>query len=462
MRQAGFPVLRQGWRLRACMHRLGVLLSAPMIRHFQSLYRAALILLVGVLFWSVYANAQIEATNSASTTNSPAGKKDAAVALADKLAHAEQNYLTFGLDRIEVLQTKEVFGQPLWKYIASLIFILLAFYGSKLLDYLVNRWLKMLTAKTETKLDDLLLELLHGPVKVVAFVVLLHIGLNIFDWPASAKVWLSRALIIVVAGSLTYVGVKLVDMLISLWRERPVSDKDKAFRQQLIPVASKSAKAFVVVMAVLLTASNLGVNITSVLASLSIGGLAIGLAAQDSLANLFGAVAVYLDRPFHIGDRVKIDSVDGTVETIGLRSTRIRNLDGYLVAIPNKTVGTAIITNISLRPSIKTEINLSLTYETPPARIERATEILREIYGNDPRTADLVVGFNKFGDSALNIVVVHFWKGPDYKTYLADLTRLNIKVKERFEAEGLAFAFPSQTVYHKTDAELLAKSISKS
>jgi len=159
---------------------------------------------------------------------------------------------------------------------------------------------------------------------------------------------------------------------------------------------------------------------------------------------------------------VKIDTVDGTVEAIGLRSTRIRNLDGYLVAIPNKTVGTAIITNISLRPSIKTEINLSLTYDTPPDRIMRATELLREIYGSDPRTDDLVVGFNKFGDSALNIVVFHFWKGQDYKAYLADLTRLNIKVKERFEAEGLAFAFPSQTVYHKTDAEPLARNVPKS
>lgn len=435
----------------------------PMIRHFQWFYRGALAGLAGLLFWSVYANAQIEATNADRATNAPAvGQSALAVTLVDRLANAEKNYLTFGLDRIEVLRTVDLLGQPLWKYGASLIYILLAFYGSQLLDHLVNRWLKKLTEKTETKLDDLLLQLLHGPVKVVAFVLFLHIGLNVFDWPPGAKVWLSRLLILVVAGSLTYVAVKLVDLLISLWRERTVNERDRAFRQQLIPVASKSAKAFVVVMAVLLTASNLGVNITSVLASLSIGGLALGLAAQDSLANFFGAVTVYLDRPFHLGDRVKIDFVDGTVEAIGLRSTRIRNLDGHLVAIPNKIVGTSIITNISLRQTIKTEINLSLTYETPPARVVRATEILREIYGGDPNTSDLVVGFNKFGDSALNLLVIHFWKGTDYKAYIADLQRLNLQVKERFDAEGLIFAFPSQTVYHKADAVLQLPPAAKS
>ena len=426
-----------------------------MIRRFQWLYRGALAGLAGLLFWSVYASAQIEATNSAGATNAPAAVTPASTgSLVDRLSRVEDHYLTFGLDRIEVLRTVSLIGQPLWKYGASLIYILLAFYGSKLLDHLVNRWLKRLTQTTETKLDDLLLELLHGPVKVVAFVVFLHIGLNVFAWPPGAKVWLSRLLILVVAGSLTYVGVKLVDLLIGLWRERPVNERDRAFRQQLIPVASKSAKAFIVVMAVLLTASNLGVNISSVLASLSIGGLALGLAAQDSLANFFGAVTVYLDRPFHLGDRVKIDSVDGTVEAIGLRSTRIRNLDGFLVAIPNKIVGTSIITNISLRQTIKTEINLSLTYDTEPARVVRATEILQEIYGGNPNTSDLVVGFNKFGDSALNLLVVHFWKGTDYKAYIADLQRMNLQVKERFDAEGLIFAFPSQTVYHKADAVL--------
>ncbi len=450
---AGFSGLV--WGGGKCFH------LRPMTWRFQWFYRGGLAVLVGMLFWSVWANAQIAATNVPAVTSGPPAARAASAALADRLASAEEHYLTFGLDRLPVLRTGEVLGQPLWKYGASLIYILLAFFGSKLLDRLVHRWLKRLTEKTETKFDDLLLELLHGPVKVVALVIFLHIGLNVFAWPPGAKVWLSRLLILAVAGSLTYVAVKLVDLLIGVWQERPVSERDKAFRQQLIPVARKTGKAFVLVLAVLLTASNLGVNITSVLASLSIGGLAVGLAGQDTLANLFGAVAVYLDRPFYLGDRVRIEAVDGTVEAIGLRSTRIRNLDGHLVAIPNKIVGTAVITNISLRPNIKTEINIGLTYDTPPERVLRATQILHEIFGGDPHTDDLIIGFNKFLDSSLNLLVIHYWKGTDYKAYMADLQRLNLRVKERFDAEGLNFAFPSQTVYHKADADLLLRPAAK-
>ena len=415
---------------------------------FQWIYRGGLAALAVVLFWSVWANAQAPTAEAPAVT-----RTNAASRLVAGIANLEGHYLTFGLDRVDVLREHQWLGQPLWKYGASLIYILLAFYGSKLLDHLVNRWLKQLAAKTETKFDDLLLDLLHGPVKVVAFVIFLHIGLNVFDWPPEAQIWLSRLLILIVASSLTYVAVKVVDLLIGLWLERRSSDQDKVLRQHLVPVLRKSGKAFVVLLAVLLTASNLGVNITSVLASLSIGGLALGLAAQDTLANLFGAVAVYLDRPFQLGDRIRIESVDGTVEVIGLRSTRVRSLDGYLVSIPNKTVGNAIITNVSQRPNIKTEINLGLTYEMTPDQIRRATELLREIFTRDSRTVDLVIGFNKFADSALNILVVHFWKGVDYKEYMAALQAFNLEIKARFDAEGLSFAFPSQTVYHRTDAD---------
>src|ERR1051325_12133922 len=107
--------------------------------------------------------------------------------------------------------------------------------------------------------------------------------------------------------------------------------------EQLFPVIRKSLKLFVLVVAVLVTLDNIGVNITAAIASLSIGGLAIGLAAQDTLANLFGAVAVFVDKPFRIGDTIKLSDVEGTVESIGMRSTRVRNPDGFLVTVPNKT-----------------------------------------------------------------------------------------------------------------------------
>ena len=212
-------------------------------------------------------------------------------------------------------------------------------------------------------------------------------------------------------------------------------------------------KAFILIVAVLVTSQNLGINITGVLASLSIGGLALGLAAQDTLANLFGAVAVYVDKPFQIGDTIKLEGgIEGTVETIGLRSTRVRNLDGHLVTIPNKTMGNATITNVARRPTIKTEINLGLTYDTTNAQLERALAILDELYRPHPMTHDVLITFNKFGDSALNIQVVHWWKSTDHRKYLKGMQELNLAVKKRFEEAGLNFAFPTQTLFLKSDA----------
>jgi MscS family membrane protein len=286
-------------------------------------------------------------------------------------------------------------------------------------------------------------------VKIIAFVIFLHIGLTVFQWPGPMQVFLSKGLIVVVACSLTYVALKLVDLIMGVWRERTAAGTDKAFDEQLFPIIRKSVKLFVLIVAVLVTAQNLQINITGAIASLSIGGLALGLAAQDTLANLFGAVAVYMDKPFRIGDRIKIEALEGTVETIGLRSTRVRNLEGHLVAIPNKTMGNAIITNVTRRPSIRADMNLGLTYDTPPEKVKRATQILEEIFRGHPQTADVIISFNKFADSALNIFISHIWSGTDQKAHFAALQELNLKVKERFDAEQIEFAFPTQTVYLK-------------
>ncbi len=356
------------------------------------------------------------------------------------------------MDQFEFLCEHKPLGEPLWKYLASLIYIVLAFYIAKLIDFLANVWLKRLTAKTETELDDLLLEMLHWPVKVIVFVIFLNIGLGIFDWPARAQLYLSRGLIIVVAASVTYVVLKFVDLLLGVWRKNIASPQDQVFAAQLFPFISKVAKTAIIIAAVLLTAENLQWEIKSLLAGLSVGGLALGLAAQDTVANLFGAVAIFLDKPFHIGDRIKILEVDGTVESIGLRSTRVRNLDGHHVTIPNKLMGNEVITNVTRRPTIKTEMNLGLTYDTPVEKVKRATTILEEIFRANPKTADLIISFNKFGDSALNILVIHIWNGTDAKAHFAAMQEWNLQIKRRFDAEKIELAFPTQTIYLKPEA----------
>jgi MscS family membrane protein len=408
---------------------------------FQIIYRLGLVLLLVAAFWSVWANA----AERSGTTNSVVGLGGV------KVNEIPAANFSFGLDGVQSLQ--EIYcGEPLWKYLASLIYILLAFCVAWLMDFIVGVWLHRLATRTKTNYDDLLLRLLRGPVKVVAFVILLNIGLGLFDWPPRAQLLLSRGLIVVVAFSVTYLVVNLVELLLRLSREKIVSAQDRIFAELLFPLLSKLAKVGVVIAAVILTADNLDIKITSLLAGLSVGGLALGLAAQDTVANLFGAVAIFLDKPFYLGDTIRVEGIEGSVESIGLRSTRLRNADGYFVMIPNKTMGNATITNITRRPSIRTEMNLALNYDTPVDKVKRATAILEEIYRRHPKTGDLLISFNKFGESALNIYIAHIWKGVDGNEQLLQMQQWNLEIKQRFEAEGIQFAFPTRSLLVKTEA----------
>jgi MscS family membrane protein len=364
----------------------------------------------------------------------------------------DRAWMTFGLDHIPWLRL-EVLGNPLWQHLAFGLYIVLAYYISKLLDYLIQVQFRKWAAKTKTRLDDLLVELLRGPVKIITFVVLLHLGLRMFAWPDWAAAFISSGLKLIVAGSLTYVAVKSVELLMGLWQQRVEASHEAMLDMHLFPIIRKTLKIIVLVVAVLVTSQNLGMNVTGLLASLSVGGLAVGLAAQDTLSNLFGAVAIFADKPFRVGDRIQLDTIDGTVEVIGLRSTRVRSQDGFLVTIPNKNMANANIVNISKRPNIKTVMNIGVTYDTPTAQIERAMQLIQDICRAHPKTADLLVSFNKFESSSLNILVVHWWNSTDYSEYLVGFQQLNLELKRRFDAEGINFAFPSQTVYLRQDSQ---------
>jgi MscS family membrane protein len=402
------------------------------------IYRLGLALLLIIAYWSVWANAQ---PFGAASPRAPGGEE----------ATNQLQALTFGLKNMPFLSEHTFLAQPLWKYLASLIYLVLAFFVAWLLDYIVNVWLRRIAARTQTHYDELLLKLVRGPVKVVAFVILLNIGLGMFDWPARAQLVLARALIVVVACSITYVVLKLVDLPLGLWRQRIVSSRDRVFGEQLFLLLSKVTKVAILIAAAALTADNLGIKITSLLAGLSVGGLALGLAAQDTVANLFGAVAIFLDKPFHLGDYIKVEGVDGTVESIGLRSTRIRNGNGHLVTIPNKTMGNAIIINITRRPSIHTEMNFRLACDSSVEKVRRATVILGEIFRASPKTSDLTISFNKITEAGLNIYVDHVWAGTDDKEHFAQMQEWNLQIKQRFEAETIELALPTQMVQLKAD-----------
>jgi len=197
----------------------------------------------------------------------------------------------------------------------------------------------------------------------------------------------------------------------------------------------------------------LGYSVSSLLAGLGIGGLAVALALQDTLSNFFGSIFIFVDRPFRVGDMVRIDDVEGTVEEIGFRSTRIRTWPATLVSIPNKTVAESVVDNWSKMPKRRVFQTVGVTYETSADQMERAVAAIRKILeddaGVDPEF--LVVRFEDFGASSLDIRVAYFTKATDYAGYLETRERVNLAIMRALEQLGLSIAFPTHTVYFEGD-----------
>jgi MscS family membrane protein len=413
-------------------------------------------LCTATLVWSLWS-----LSLAAETTNAPAVKDGDLAAKASALTRkvideqfvqSHQTELSFWINTIPGME-KPLFRIPRWQYLASLVYLVLAFYFSRTLDWLIQNRLKQWAAKTATEWDDILVKLADGPVKAISLVFLIHIGLELYDWPAWLEINLSRLSLIVGAVAMTFIALRVIDLAMAVWRKQPRQGGDVAFNDQFVLLVGKLLKAVLILITVLTLLGNLGVDITAILGSVSVLGLAFGLAAQDSVANLFGAVAVFVDKPFKVGDRIKVGTdVDGVVETMGLRATQVRNLDGFLITVPNKAVGNNTVVNVTARPFIRTILNYGLTYDTPASRVDAAAGILRSIFTSHPLTCECLVTFNRFDNSSLNLEVVHKCQTQDWAIYAAALHGLNLQVKERFDAEKLEFAFPTQTVFLKQDS----------
>ena len=245
--------------------------------------------------------------------------------------------------------------------------------------------------------------------------------------------------------------VTVVDFHLQKW----AAATDSSIDDLLAPLVGKTLRVFIVTIGSILIIQNLtGVKIGPLLASLGIGGIAVALAAKDSIANFFGTLTILFDKPFQVGERVIIDNYDGVVEDVGFRSTRIRTLTGHLVTIPNEKIVNSGLENIGKRPHIRWLTNITITYDTPPDRVEKTVSIIKEILDNHegmhpdfpPR-----VYFNGFNDWSLNIMVIAWYHPANYWDMQEWLQRTCLEILRKFNAEGIDFAFPSRTMYLATD-----------
>jgi MscS family membrane protein len=228
---------------------------------------------------------------------------------------------------------------------------------------------------------------------------------------------------------------RLLDALLSEFVKPLTAKTETDLDDQLMPILRKSMKIIVLGLTVVIALNNVGYDVAALLAGLGIGGLAMAMAAKDTVSNVFGGVTIFTDQPFTINDRIRASGFDGTVEEIGVRSTRIRTLDGTLVTIPNSSFAESAVENVSAEPSRKVKVNLGLTYDTTPEQMQEAMTILADIAdGNDGLLENRTISFNKKGAAIMDVQ-----------------TEINMEILSRFNARGLEFAFPTQTIYTRAE-----------
>ncbi|MBE3070726.1 MAG: mechanosensitive ion channel family protein [Planctomycetes bacterium] len=405
---------------------------------------------VGAAGAAAAAEAEAPGAGETSASGEPAGPAtDAAVApLLPGSPKALSHHLP-GWARYEVMAI------AVWQFFAAFLLVLAGLVLKKVSDYVFDRRVIPLLTKTRFHFDHLLAGAAARPL---GHLVLLA-GLAAAVWvlalpeaPTDVRGVAFAALKVLLVADILWFLLRLVDVL-AIYLTQLAGRTESALDDQIIPLIRKALKVTIGLLLSVWVVQLLGYSVSSLLAGLGIGGLAVALALQDTLANFFGSVFIFLDRPFAVGDMVRIEGVEGVVEEIGFRTTRIRTWPKTLVCIPNKTVAAATIDNWSQMPVRRVAQTVGVTYATTADQMEQAVAALRGILeadeGVDPEF--IVVRFEDFGASSLNIRVIYFTKAVPYPDHLATKERVNLAIMRALAGLGLSIAFPTRTIHIEGD-----------
>ncbi len=342
-------------------------------------------------------------------------------------------------------------GLQVSRILAAVLILLVAVILRKIFDRFIHRVARRWVERTAVLYDDQLLDALQHPLAALFLsagiyfaLVALQLPVEPYDLPKIIGEAYGVTLFLLAIWLLYRLCEPLATIMQSL-----LSKSDEGLALQFVPIIRKTIRFVLLVLAGILLIQNLGYKVTSLITGLGIGGLAVALAAQDTLANFFGTVVMLTDRPFKVGDWVFFENVEGTVESIGFRSTRIRTWAKSLLVVPNKLLTSQIIENWSAMPKRRVKMTVGLTYDTSREKMERFVDGLRELLATDAEVDHefYMVNFTGYGSSSLDVLVYYFTQTTRWAEYLAVRQRINLEIKRIAEDLGLSFAFPTQTLH---------------
>ncbi|AQT70014.1 MscS family inner membrane protein YnaI [Anaerohalosphaera lusitana] len=362
-----------------------------------------------------------------------------------------------------ILDYELVRGNGVWRFMLVLLGIIGTFVVAMLFQYFANLHVKHHKDMEERRFLSLVLQAIVKP----AYVGIFAIGLNVCKVflyfneengikPAIEAGWTKTAQV-VGAVAVAYALYSLVDVA-EYYLNRLVRRTKTELDDMLVPLLRKSLRVTIAIIAALYVAENtVGTDhIKSLLVGAGIGGIAIAMAAKDTVANFFGSITIFADRPFQLNELVEIEGNMGFIEDVGFRSTRIRTLDGHLVTLPNSIVTNSVVINIGNRPHIRREFEITITYNSGSMKTAEAVDIIKKVLAETPEVNTDTenpsrVYFSEFASCSLNIYIVYWVVPADRWVFREVNERVNFEIMKRFEQAGIEFAFPTQTLYLKKD-----------
>ncbi len=335
-----------------------------------------------------------------------------------------------------------------WQWLALLALLIVGLALDRLVAALGRTAAERYLARRLRSVEPERLKRALRPVGLLATALFWWAGIYWLGLPVAVLSVLRLAVHFAVAVSFVWAAYRLVDVVAAVLEDRAASSASK-FDDLLVPLARKALKILVFAFGLVFIADSLNLPISSILAGLGLGGLAVALAAQDAVKNLFGSLLVILDRPFSVGDYVTVGSVEGSVEELGFRSTRIRTPGDSMVTLPNSNLITSSVDNLGVRRTRRWKTTLGLTYDTPLDKIEAFCEGVRELIREHPRTVKegFQVAFHEFSASSLDVVMLVKFEVTTWGEELEARQRLGLGILRLTESLGVELAFPTQTVH---------------
>lgn len=342
---------------------------------------------------------------------------------------------------------KTVFLIPSWKWFGFFLLIIVGL----IIKWIAKKWfhlLKKVTHKTTHRWDDELIEALEPPFGLLVACGFWYFGLFGLQLSGRFEVAVSVLLELVTSYAVIWAFYRMTTV-VTVYLKGLTKQTDELIDDDVVPLISRTLRVFVLIFGLLIVLQNLGIEVGSVLAGLGIGGLALALASKDLAANLFGFVTIIFDRPFRVGDWVKVKDIEGTVEEIGFRSMRIRTFYNSLITVPNAIVTTEDVDNMGLRKMRRVSTILGIKYDTPPEKVDLFLKEIRKIIENNEYTdkTNIHVVMNGYGASALEMLVYCFLIVPDWAAEMRERQKMYLEILSLAHSMGVEFAFPTSTIH---------------